>query len=382
MCRLLLNFTIVLFLSLSFSTSLQARESFISYELFPDNAGDHINAHGAGVMEHKGVYYLYGESKGRGNARGVSCYKSVDLYNWENMGLVLTTVDLPGHDLEPGCIIERPKVVYNQKTDSFVLWFHLELRGKGYTAARTAVASAKSPTGPFVYIKSFRPNQGIWPMNYPQLLYKAYLSGIDKADGFWASDGFIGNYLNRDMETGQMARDMTVFLDDDGKAYHIHSSEENQTLHICELTDDFLNFTGRYTRVLPGESNEAPAICKYQGKYYMISSGCTGWSPNEARSAVAPTIWGPWTSLGNPCLGVNPHNKLGPEKTWGGQSTHLLPVTGNDGCYIAMFDLWRPQNQQDSRYLWLPAYISDGKIKIQWQDNWALDWFEKKDDKN
>ncbi|MBN2841615.1 MAG: hypothetical protein JXM68_00905, partial [Sedimentisphaerales bacterium] len=123
--------------------------------------------------------------------------------------------------------------------------------------------------------------------------------------------------------------------------------------------------------------NEAPAICKYKGMYYMISSGCTGWAPNPARSAVSPTIWGPWISTGNPCQGVNPHNNMGPEKTWGGQSTYLQAIPGKEGCYIAMFDLWRPHDQKDSRYLWLPAYIKDGRIIVNWQDKWSLDWFDE-----
>jgi beta-xylosidase len=80
---------------------------------------------------------------------------------------------------------------------------------------------------------------------------------------------------------GQMARDMTLYVDDDGKAYHIHSTESNQTLHFAELTDDYQSFTGRYTRVLEGKANEAPAIFKKDGKYYMISSGTTGWKPSS-----------------------------------------------------------------------------------------------------
>ena len=42
---------------------------------------------------------------------------------------------------------------------------------------------------------------------------------------------------------GQMSRDMTLFVDGDGTAYHIYSSEENLTLHIAELSDDYLSNT-------------------------------------------------------------------------------------------------------------------------------------------
>lgn len=73
-----------------------------------------------------------------------------------------------------------------------------------------------------------------------------------------------------------MSRDMTLFVDDDGKAYHIHAAEENYTLHISELSDDYTDFTDRWIRVFPGGHNEAPAIFKYKGRYYVITSGCTG----------------------------------------------------------------------------------------------------------
>ncbi len=44
---------------------------------------------------------------------------------------------------------------------------------------------------------------------------------------------------------------MTLFVDDDGKAYHIYSSEDNLTLQIAELADDYLSHTGKYIRIFP-----------------------------------------------------------------------------------------------------------------------------------
>ena len=71
-----------------------------------------------------------------------------------------------------------------------------------------------------------------------------------------------GMFVKRDLEGGQMSRDMTLFVDDDGKAYHIYSSEDNLTLQIAELSDDYLSHTGKYIRIFPGGHNEAPAIFK------------------------------------------------------------------------------------------------------------------------
>ena len=105
------------------------------------------------------------------------------------------------------------------------------------------------------------------------------------------------------MEQGQMARDMNLFVDDDGKAYHIYSSEENSTLHIAELDPTYTGYTGKYIRAFINRFMEAPAMFKKDGNYYLIMSGCSGWNPNAARSAIASSIWGEWKELGNPCIG-------------------------------------------------------------------------------
>ena len=45
------------------------------------------------------------------------------------------------------------------------MWFHLELKGKGYAAARSAVAVSDSPTGPFTDYASGRINPGKLPFD-------------------------------------------------------------------------------------------------------------------------------------------------------------------------------------------------------------------------
>ena len=163
-----------------------------------------------------------------------------------------------------------------------------------------------------------------------------------------------------------MSRDMTLYVDDDGKAYHIFSSEENLTMHIAELTDDYLHHSDRYVRVAPAGHNEAPAIFKHDGTYWMITSGCTGWAPNEARMFSAPSIWGPWTQHPNPCRGPLA------EKTFGGQSTFVLTIDSeSEPRYIFMADIWRPRHPSDARYIWLPIEFEDGKPVIRWQDEWT-----------
>jgi len=372
------------------------QSSFVPGAIWPDTDGVHINAHGGGMLYHEGVYYWFGQFMVEGRAGnyaqvGISVYSSTDLYNWENQGIALPVSLEPGSEIEKGCIMERPKVIYNEKTGKFVMWFHLELKGEVYRSARTAVAVSDTPTGPYTYLRSERPNAGHWPLNVrhehkdPESIAAAI-----EAEAQQAFSGGLNlrtlqyNLLGAHFEGGQMSRDMTLFVDDCGTAYHIYASEHNATLHISELSEDYLSHTGRYVRIFEHRWMEAPAVFKRKGRYYLLASGCTGWEPNSARAAVADSIFGPWLEVENPAFGINPTNGMGPEKTFGGQSTYVLPVEGMDDAYIAMFDLWNPTDAIDGRHLWLPVDFTDrGGVgnalgyTIPWRDEWSLDEFKR-----
>jgi hypothetical protein len=344
-------------------------------QIWPDNEGRHINAHGGGIIYYNDTYYWFGEytlprlekDKSR---YGVSCYSSKDLLNWKNEGLVLKVVADTSSLLSKGCVIERPKVIFNKKTGKFVMWFHHELKGQGYKAALTGVAVSDNITGPYKYIRSLRPNAGVWPIDFPDE-YKnqaANENTLKSGTAEWIQAVKEGLFVRRDFTGGQMARDMTIFIDKDGKAYHVHASEENMTLHFSELTDDYLDFTGKYFRVLPGESNEAPAIFYAKGKYFMFTSGTTGWKPNAARLSESKKLDGDWKSLGNPCRGTEDEDKI----TFSSQSTQILPVEGKKNAFIYMGDRWIPENLADSRHVWLPVEWENGIPVIKWYPNWNL----------
>jgi hypothetical protein len=142
-----------------------ASSNFRPGELWPDTDGVHINAHGGGVLVYNGTYYWFGESRDRGT-KAVSCYSSKDLYNWKNEGIALAmTAGGPATEISRGNVIERPKVLHNPRTGKFVMWFHTELRGQDYNAARTSVAVSDHITGPYALVRSYRPNAGQWPLN-------------------------------------------------------------------------------------------------------------------------------------------------------------------------------------------------------------------------
>lgn len=355
--------------------SAQSLESIEPGKKWLDTKGEHINAHGGGVLFYEGKYYWYGENRperGFTTKVGVEVYSSTDLMNWTDEGVALAVSEEDGHDIERGCIMERPKVVYNDKTKKFVMLFHLELKGKGYAAARVGFAVSDTPTGPFRFIRSLRPNAGQWPKDFSEKDIKKAkkLNPSDYKEWWtpqWRKAVNTGLLLARDVPGGQMSRDMTVYVDDDGKAYHIYSAEENLTLNIAELTDDYLDYTGDFIRIAPGGHNEAPTIFKRNGMYWMITSGCTGWDPNEARMFTSSSIWGPWEQLPSPFVGEHS------EKTFYSQGTYVLKVNGTEDTFIFMADRWYPRSLKNSRYVWLPiSFKEDGTPEIRWHDSWSL----------
>ena len=320
----ILILTVVLLSGVYLASAQSTRyTAFEPASVWNDTDGNIINAHGGGVIFVKNKYYWFGEKRGRGASEGVNVYSSPDLLNWkfERLALATDTVNAQS-DIARGCIMERPKVIYNDKTGQYVMWFHLELKGQGYKAARAGVAVSENVTGPFRFINSFRPN-------------------------------------------GHMSRDMTLFKDDNGDAYHIYSSRENYDLRISKLSDDYLFPTSKDT-LLFSNHREAPAIFKHKKNYYLITSGCTGWDPNKASLHIADNLFGPWKNLGDPMIGPNS------ELTFGGQSTYVLPVQGKKGAFIFMADKWNPRNLIDSRYIWLPVSVNDGKVEIRWRERWDL----------
>ena len=305
-----------------------------------DTNGQPINAHGGGVIFHKGRYYWYGEHKLPGKSEadkadgGVHCYASNDLYHWQDQGVVLSVdEDQPESEIAYGCILERPKVSYRQATGRFVMYFKLYPKHQGYEQAYVGVAESDSPTGPFVYRHRF-------------------LAG--------------GN------EDG--SGDYALCETPDGVTHHMAVRKPDKALVAAPLTADGLNPAGDY-RPLPGitRHTEGLAIFHFKGQYWLLGSGSSGWEPNAARSFVADDLYGPWTPLGNPAVGTNPQNSLGPDKTFGGQSSCVFQVSTNPNVMIAMLDIWRPKRPIEGGYIWLPVTFTQDRFILQWQDTWRIE---------
>lgn len=319
-------------------------ESFKPGIVWPDNNGIHINAHGGGVMFFEGCYYWFGEHKlaGRSEAQmaggGVHCYSSSNLYNWKDEGRVLAVDETnPQSDIAAGCILERPKVIYNEATKTFVMFFKSYPKGKGYEFGYVGVATAIRPNVPFTYRHRFL--------------------GCGSTNG---------------------SGDFAIVQDRSGAVYHLAVRKPDKVLCAGRLSDDYLLPAGEYRPVAGIEHHtEAPAIVTRPEGFYLFGSGSTSWKPNVARAFFSTNLTGPYWPLDNPCEGVNPHNSLGPEKTFGGQISFVIPVAGKTNAYVAMFDLWKPEAPIEGLYAWLPLKFESGKPVIEWHTKWNLKSLEK-----
>lgn len=309
-----------------------------------DTDSNPIHAHGGHMLRHGEFWYWYGEDRRGKNY--VSCYRSKDLKEWENRGAVLTTESpvkpmrmksdlmIKRESVDPNAVvagltvtspeegkvnIERPKVLFCEKTGQFVMWAHYE-NGIDYSAASACIATCDTPDGEFTYRGSFRPY-------------------------------------------GNMSRDCTLYLDDDGEAYFISASRDNADLKIYRLTADFLNVDEELRTLFQNEHREAPAVLKRNGKYIMLTSECTGWAPNQGGYSVADKIDGRWTINEN----------FGDETTFRSQPAFIL--TPGDGRCLYFADRWGGSGEKyfTSTYVVLEIkFDADGKPYIEYSENSAM----------
>jgi hypothetical protein len=350
-----------------------------SGSLWLDTNGKPIDAHGGGFLHYEGRYYWYGEIKAGettlpeinaswGGTRvpftGVSCYSSPDLVTWKLEGNVLPASS-GSPELDPTRVVERPKVIFNRATRQFVMWMHID--SPDYKEARLGVAVADNPRGPFRYVGAHRPNAGVLPDDMSEPLRQEFETAV-KAHTLdaWLTSHPEWKTWARDFNSGQMARDMTLFVDDDGAAYVFYASEENAVMHVSRLSDDYQHDGGRYRRIT-FDSREAPAPFKWNGRYYLVTSGCTGWDPNPTLIHSAEKILGAWESLGS----FFDDTSSAANVSYLSQPCSIVSVEGRGLVFMA--DRWNKFDLQNSRYVWLPVQAVGGIPRVRWQQRWSLE---------
>lgn len=106
------------------------------------------------MIEVEGTYYLIGEDKTEGTAfQNINCYSSTNLVEWKFENALLSRTG--SGDLGPSRVVERPKVIYNDATETYVMYVHID--SSNYGEAKVGVATSSTVCGDYTYIESFRP---------------------------------------------------------------------------------------------------------------------------------------------------------------------------------------------------------------------------------
>lgn len=274
------------------------------------------------------------------------------------------------------CVVSRPKFLYNKKYNNYVLIFHADGPldtdiikwindgmptnfGYGiYNRAMIGFAISNNPFGPYKLVNVQR---------------------MHHVDGWYSED------------YGQ-ARDIGTYVDHNSEdtdiAYVFYSSENNKYMYISTLDDTFTTWSrvqgeaqNGYdfkARVLGDSTNrEAPAIFRYKGYYYLMTSGTTYWNPNPAIYYRSSMLFGPYEEMGNPCSGD------GYDRTFDSQPTYFIRYNSKNGQFIYMGDRWWSNDLNESRYVLLPCEIDDvnHKLTLHYTEHWSLeDVFGSKND--
>jgi hypothetical protein len=356
------------------------RSSFHPGQVWFDTKGERIQAHGGSIFVENDTFYWYGENKektvpGSGVwTWGVRAYSSTDLYNWDDLGLIITPVlDDPESPLHPSQKMDRPHIIFNELTGKYVAW--VKLLGEGeHGTQKSTVLTSDAFLGPYEIVRSdFTP-------------------------------------------LGMSAGDFDLVVDPRTRRGYYYFEKVHTELICADLTDDYTDVTGVFSSHFPHPgppfTREAPAHFERDGIHYLVTSGSTGYFPNFSEFASAPDYHGPWTVLGDA------HPGDASRTSFHSQISSVFKHPAKKDLYIALADRWLPQLPDDmpnvyesvaamahgaprpemtaeqaagmgavmaagmgentaiADYVWLPIRF-DGEIpRIDWLDEWNVDDFE------
>lgn len=342
-------------------------------QVWLDTTGERIQAHGGSIFVENDTYYWYGENKekttpGSGNWHwGVRAYSSTDLYNWQDLGLIIPPVlDDPTSPLHPAQKMDRPHIIFNEATGKYVCWLKVMGEDNEQTQAST-VLSSDSLLGPYEIVRS-----NLRPL------------GMD-------------------------AGDFDLVVDPHTKQGYYFFEKVHTDLIVADLTDDYTDVSGTSSTHFPHSgppfNREGPAHFERNGVQYLVTSSTTGYFPNPSEFASAPEYHGPWTVLGN----AHPSDES--RTSFRSQVSSVFKHPGKDDLYIALADRWLPEvpenlpnifdaiaarmqgaprpagaenlqavmslasgeNTAIADYVWLPIRFDGDVPRIDWLDEWRIE---------
>jgi hypothetical protein len=275
-----------------------------------DQNGSRILTRSGCLCQFNGVFYWYG-----GNPRGFReqyCYTSADLVHWVNQGVVLR------QDTDAN----RIDVLYNDTSKQYVMF--LKYDGNG---AYLGIATSDKPEGPFT---------------------------------------FKSKTLIDDARIG----DMSMFKDDDGKAYLCYVSWKtgvNAQHGIYRMSDDYLTPDKRMF-LWDIHGREAPHIFKRNGIYYYGTSRTAGIQSSGTSYYTARSLEGPWSP-------AKPLSTPGSSNSWDSQVDFVYPIHGTQGTlYMFAGDRWIKDiaHGRNGDYVWLPMEFDGDTPIVNYQQDWEV----------
>lgn len=308
-------------------------------QIWNDTSGKAINVHAGYIVYEDGYYYWIGDSRTGNECNGVGCYRSKDLYNWTNRGLIIPLsgkISEDNWDLAKGRNLYRPKILYNELTKKWIIWV-------------------------------------VWENMEVTITKSCRL----------VSDHMEGDYDLYDIScvNGILSRDYTLFKDDtDGRVYFIGAVNTNADILGVQLNDDYLDGTSNASIILDGVKYEAPAIFKMYDMYFGLFSGCTYWKPNRSRWAYSYNMLEGWSyeRVFTDVTGSGIEFCVDDVKgtTYDSQSAFVFKVGGDDQKLVYVGDRWDENNLESSKQVWLPISMRSGYPTIHWYDEWDLSIFD------
>ncbi len=352
-------------------------------QVWLDTAGNPIQAHGGSILTVGDTFYWYGENKERTRPGqkiwhwGVRAYASKDLYNWEDLGVIIPPDETDrASALHPESKLDRPHIVRDPNSGRFVCW--LKVMEEDGRQTRTVLV-ADAVTGPYTIVRT---NERDLVMN---------------------------------------AGDFDVVIDPvDGKGY-TYFERVHSELICADLTPDYTDVTGYYTthmpRGRPPQVREAPAYFRRGDKHYLVTSGTTHYHPNPSEIAEADSYHGPWATLGD----LHPSDAS--RTSFNTQISSVFKHPTKKDLFIAIGDRWivdlaeqegegfatgeaygrfesafgklftdrsliTPEeaammgkilygaDTSKATFVWLPIIFDGDCPRIDWRDEWTMDEFD------
>lgn len=283
-----------------------------------DTDGNPIRTRSGTLRKFGDTYYWYGSANGFTNQ---TCYSSKDLLHWTNKGVVL---EAPRTN--------RMDVVYNDSTKQYVMF----LKTGPSDGCELGIATSPTPDGKFT---------------------------------------LVGNQLVHGHKIG----DMSVWQDDDGKAYLAYvwdsipgANSGGVSQHALSLlSPDYLTVSKRMWLWNAG-SREANMLMKRRGLYYYLTS-LTLWTTSTATQYyTARDLAGPWTTRLVPMM--TPGNTK--NNSWDTQCDFVFTFKGpRDTVYMYAGDRWeKPDPARLGDYTWLPmTFTSRDSVVVNYYQDWEVD---------